>query len=188
VRPAVVPDSLIAERRRLGLDKRDEVWEGVPHMNEPGSLEHQRLEGRLVTTLSGVCDSAGLLILPEAGVFDPDVPGYKDFRTPDVVVADRPATTERGVEGLAALVVEIRSPGDESFEKIRFYGRIGVAELLIIDRDTKDVRRWVNNGAGTLTEVPASPDGWHDLAALPVELRGSAGDLQVRIDGEVQSV
>ena len=26
---AVVPDELIEERRRLGLDRRDEMWDGV---------------------------------------------------------------------------------------------------------------------------------------------------------------
>jgi Uma2 family endonuclease len=187
MRPAMVPESLIDTRRRLGIDKQDEVWDGVVHMNEPGSFEHQRSEAGLLVALSRVARPLGLTVLPETGVFDPDVPDYKDFRTPDVVVVDPAAATQRGIEGRAALLVEIRCPGDESFEKIPFYGRVGVAELLIIDRDTKDVRRWLSLG-GQLDEVPAGPDGWHELHAIPVALRGSAGVLDVRIDRQVEAI
>ena len=187
MRPAMVPESLLETRRRLGIDKQDEVWEGVVHMNEPGSFEHQRTEGDLFLALRRVADPLGLIVLPEAGVFDPDVPDYKDFRTPDVVVAPRGAASDRGIEGQAALVIEIRSPGDESFEKIPFYGRVGVAEMLIVDRDSKEVRRWVNGG-GRLDEVPAGPDGWHELDSLPVAFRGADGSLEMRIDGRIEAV
>jgi hypothetical protein len=137
MQPAVIPQSMIAERRRLGLDQKDEMWEGVLHMNEPGSVDHQSTESDLIYVLRRVATQSGLLVLPETGVFDPSIPGYKDFRTPDV------------------LVVEIRSPGDESFEKI--------------------------------DEVPFGPNGWDDLQAIPVALRGSAGGLEVRIDGQVEA-
>ena len=35
------------------------------------------------------------------------------------------------------MVVEIRSPGDETMEKLPFYAQLGVPEVWIIDRDTK---------------------------------------------------
>jgi Putative restriction endonuclease len=184
---AVIPESMIAERRRLGHDKKDEMWEGVLHMNEPGSFEHQRTEGGLVAVLYPVARRLGLEVLPEAGIFDPDVPDNKDFRTPDVIVVAPGATSRRGVEGRASLAIEVRSPGDESYEKIPFYGRVGVAELLIIDRDTKSVRRWVSDG-GHLGEAAAGPASWHELSVLPVAMRDSNGTLQARIDDQVVEI
>jgi Uma2 family endonuclease len=36
-------------------------------------------------------------------------------------------------------VIEVRSPGDESYDKLPFFAKLGVREVLIIDRDTKRV-------------------------------------------------
>jgi hypothetical protein len=115
MQPAVIPQSMIVERRRLGLDHRDEMWEGVLHVNEPGNMDHQRTEARLVVVLHPLAEQLGLEAVPEAGVFDPDVAENRDFRTPDVLVVRPSTTSERGAEGAAELVIEIRSPGDESF-------------------------------------------------------------------------
>jgi hypothetical protein len=54
--------------------------------------------------------------------------------------------------------------------------------------DTKDVRRWVNDGTGTLTEVAAGADGRHDLAAVAAQLRGSGGVVQLCTDGQIQPI
>lgn len=187
MQPAVVPQSLIAERRRLGLDRKDEMWEGVLHMNEPGSFEHQRLETRLARVLGPVTDPMDLEVVTDTGIFDPLVAEYTDFRTPDVVVVGRDAVSDRGVEGRATLAVEVRSPGDESYQKLDFYGRVGVRELLIIDRDTKAVRRWVNTG-GRLVEQPAGMDGRYRLDVLPVEIWGADGKLLVRTEFGLQEI
>ena len=40
-------------------------------------------------------------------------------------------------EGAPTVVVEIRSPGDETMEKLPFYAKLGVPEVWIIDRDTR---------------------------------------------------
>jgi len=44
------PAELIEDRRRRGLDRRDEVWEGVYHMVPPATGEHEErlVSGRLV--------------------------------------------------------------------------------------------------------------------------------------------
>ena len=39
----------------------------------------------------------------------------------------------------AALVVEIVSPGDETWEKLAFYAKHGVDELLIVDPQEREV-------------------------------------------------
>jgi Uma2 family endonuclease len=183
----VMPEVLIAERRRLGLDKQDEMWDGVLHMNLPGNTNHQRIEGKLARCLAPLAEALGLELLAEAGLFDPAVNENKSFWVPDIVVFPPAVASERGVEGGATLAIEIRSPGDESFEKIPHYSRIGVAEMLIIDRDTRAVRRWLA-GSGGLAEVPASQGGWHQLAALPTALRGGKGSLEVRTGERIEAI
>ncbi len=49
---------------------------------------------------------------------------------PDQLYCRPEHESERGAEG-AELVVEIRSAGDETYEKIDFYAALGVREMLI---------------------------------------------------------
>jgi Uma2 family endonuclease len=182
-----MPEEMIAQRRRLGLDKPDEMWEGVLHMNLPGTWEHQRIQGDLFELLRPLGRAQSLQVMVETGVFDPADTEWKDFRTPDILVCSEDAHSDRGVEGPALLAIEVRSPRDESFDKIPFYGRVGVAELLIIDRDDKSVRRWINSGQA-LSEVEPGEDGWHRLAALPVDIRGREGTLEIRLGERVEVI
>jgi len=48
--------------------------------------------------------------------------------------------TRRGVEGPAELVVEVRSPGDETYDKLPFYERKGVRQVLVVARDALAVQ------------------------------------------------
>jgi Uma2 family endonuclease len=177
-----VPADLIAERQRLGLDRRDEVWDGEYHMVPPAALEHQRVVAYLLVALVPVAEAVGLCAIHEVGLIPPDEPGWHDFRVPDLVAFSPEVAEERGVVGAASLVVEIRSPGDESFEKLPFYERLGVGEVLIIDRDTKIVRRWVSDQDG-LVESGGDGAGRHALGCLPVELWNEGGTLVVLADG-----
>ena len=89
--------------------------------------------------------------------------------------------THRGVEGGAALVVEIRSPGDETDAKVPFYERFGVEQLLIVDRDSAALRL-LRCGSG-LVAVPADDTGWVD-SSLDVAFRPAPGNvLGVRLPG-----
>jgi Uma2 family endonuclease len=184
---AVIPESMIAERHRLGHDVHDEMWEGVLHMVPPGSDEHYRLEAELLVRLHPLAKARGLHIRNEAGLFDPTKGGHRSYRVPDLMIFGDAVRSARGAEGAALLVVEIRSPDDDSFEKIPFYSRVGVAELLIIDRDSKEVRLWTRLAAG-LEEAAAGGDGWHQLAALPVAIRGGRGRLEVRYRDQVEEI
>jgi Uma2 family endonuclease len=47
----------------------------------------------------------------------------------------------------AALVLEVVSPGDETWEKLGFYAAHGVEELLIVDPQEKAVS-WIGLEAG----------------------------------------
>jgi Uma2 family endonuclease len=133
MRLAMVPESLLEERRRLGHDRRDEVWDGVLHMVPSPSAPHQRLLRDLLFVLHGVAQRRGLVVLSEFDLHDPATQGYEDYREPDVVIVDRKSVTKRGVEGCAELAVEILSPNDESRDKLPFYARVGVREVWLID-------------------------------------------------------
>ncbi len=160
-----VPESLLDERRRLGLDVFDEVWEGVLHMVPPPSGDHQRLGTRLVVIVLAAAERRGLVASHETGLFAAD----DDYRVPDIIVS-RPANcSRRGVDDTAELVVELRSPGDESSEKLPWYAARGVTETLIVDPATRTFELYRNHHAAPM---PVSPDadGGVDLATLGVRL------------------
>jgi Uma2 family endonuclease len=180
------PESLLAERRRLGHDLFDEMWEGELHMVPRPSEEHQRIGTKLVALLDHVAEEAGLLLRYETSVFDPSVEDYSSYRTPDLVVFSADYRSARGVEGAGALAIEIRSPGDETFDKIPFYDRVGVGEVLVIDRDSKEVRYWDRN-AGQLAER-APEGGWIGLQCLPVRFHGVDGVLSVETPSGVTRI
>jgi Uma2 family endonuclease len=134
-----VPKYLLEERRRLGHDVRDEMWEGVLHMVPPPSGRHQRLNAELVAVMVPLARGRRLLVLTEAGIFRPGAV-ERDYRVPDLVVA-RPEHywPELGIVGAAELVVELRSPGDETYEKLPFYAGLGCRQVLVIDPETGEV-------------------------------------------------
>jgi len=176
---AVVPDEMIEERRRLGLDRRDEMWEGVLHMVPPASSAHGEVENDLGALFRQAAKTRGLRRISQPGVFDPKVPGMTSYRVPDLAYARPADVTHRGIEGRAVLVVEVLSPGDDSYEKLPFYRRLGVEELLYVDPTTKafEVRRPAGDGWGL---VGADADGWTALASLEVAFKAAAGRQQVR--------
>jgi Uma2 family endonuclease len=125
-------EQLLHRRTALGLDHRDEMWEGVLHMVPPAGGPHQILASRLNAALLPRAEALGLVIAPQSGLFDPARPDER-WRVPDVLAARPEHWTERGVEGPADLVVEILSPRDESLEKFPFYAEMGVAQILLVE-------------------------------------------------------
>jgi Uma2 family endonuclease len=109
-----VDERMLAERQRLGLDRFDEMWEGVLHMVRPPKGRHQLLEGDLVHHLRTAAEAAACRIAPEIGAFA----AADDYRVPDVAVFPESALAERGIDGPPLVVIEIRSPNDEAYEKV----------------------------------------------------------------------
>lgn len=128
--PAVVTDDLLEHRRRLGIDKSDECWAGEWHIVNPPKNWHGLLQLRIGVALAPVVEALGLEAGVENGVFGAD----DDFRVPDLVIG-RPEDTygDAGRAG-AELVLEIRSPGEDSYLKLPFYAE-RVREVLILHRD-----------------------------------------------------
>lgn len=158
-----VPDDLLAERRRLGIDRWDEMWEGVLHLVPPPSGWHQEFGTELVVTLTPVAKARGLRLSYETGLFHSD----RSYRTPDLVVSLPVQRTARGVEGGAELVVELLSPGDETYEKLPFYAAFPVREVLVVNPDTRAVELFVLRG-GSYHAVVADETGRVRSAVLGV--------------------
>jgi Uma2 family endonuclease len=134
---------LIAERRAIGADHHDEVWDGVYVMSPLASDEHQRLVMRLASILDTVVGIPGLgEVRPGVNVSDRLTGWKRNYRVPDVVVrlaGGRARILENHWYGGPDFVIEIVSPGDRSREKLAFYATIGVRELLLIDREMRYV-------------------------------------------------
>lgn len=173
-----VPTSLLEERRRLGLDLFDEMWEGELHMVPPPTSGHQSTGTDLLVVLVPIALAVGLRMLYETGLYDPDVADHSSYRVPDLSVFDPAILSARGIEGAAHLVVEIRSPGDESYDKLPYYERLGVREVLIVDPSERTVRLWTNRPDG-LSETTPDADGGVTLGCLPVTLTAVGHTLRV---------
>ncbi len=142
----------LKERRRLsGIDRLDEVWEGVLHMVPAPHGRHAAIAQQLAVRLDGPARAAGLK--PAMGEFNLGE-SEEDFRVPDGGI-HRPGP-DRLWYPTAALVVEIVSPEDESWQKLPFYAAHGVDEVLIVDPVDRKVH-WL-----ALTDdegVPSSAGG-----------------------------
>jgi len=127
-------EALIERRRQAGVDRLDEVWQGVRHMVPGPSLEHAHVAQQLGELLGPLARAAGLVpTMHEFNVGESE----HDFRVPDGGL-HRP-----GAAGLwhstAAVVVEILSPGDESWQKLPFYAEHHVDEVLLVDPTERTV-------------------------------------------------
>ena len=173
-----VPPHILQWRKHTGADIWDEMWEGVLHMTPAPNIEHQHFQWALTTWLAqNWARPNGNTVYSQVNVAA--VGGWpNDYRIPDVVLLtpDRfHINRKEYLEGPPLVVVEIRSPGDESMEKVPFYARIGVPEAWIIDRDTKAPTIYVLRG-GNCEEVAAAADGWLHSAATGIRLRGEGGN------------
>ncbi len=182
-----MPQEWLDERHRLDLDRKDEMWEGVLHVVPPASSAHNGLGADLMAVFRNPAAGRGMRGFFEPGVFDPGVPGMSSYRVADLGFARPEHVTTRGIEGQAALLVEILSPSDESYEKLPFYRRVGVEELLYVNPNTRvfEVRRPDADGWRL---VDADHDGWVDLASVGLGLRTAGAHLQVRTPAGIEDL
>lgn len=125
-------EALIAERQAKGHDRFDEVWQGEYHMNPGPSGPHGMVDDEVGAALRPFAQAVGLVSTSafNVGVVD-------DFRVPDRGLHRVPPL---GVwNATAALVVEILSPDDESWEKLGFYAAHDVDEMVLVDPATPRV-------------------------------------------------
>jgi Uma2 family endonuclease len=133
-----VERDLIADRRAKGLDKYDEVWEGVYVIMPLPDNEHQEIGTRLTSIADFVVGWPGLAdVCGGVNVTDRHDQWTQNYREPDIAIylkstrASKYWTHWLGGPDFGA---EIVSPGDRTYEKLDFYARVGTGEILIIDR------------------------------------------------------
>lgn len=143
-------DALLERRRISGLDRLDEVWEGVLHMVPTPSYEHARLTQQLAEILGPLARAAGLMAaMGEFNLGDSE----HDFRVPDGGL-HRPGATGTWLH-TAALTVEIVSPGDETWQKLPFYAAHEVDEVLILDPPKRAIH-WLALSGGEYRPIERS--------------------------------
>lgn len=147
-----VPEWFLEERRRLGHDKKDEVWDGELHMVPPPASRHGRVQADLVAALHAIARRRRLVVYVETGLFDP-IKGLDDYRVPDIIVARPEDVSERGAEA-AELVVEVLSPYDESRKKFDFYAARGVKEYWLVNPSPRAIEIYELRG-GEYADVTA---------------------------------
>lgn len=180
-----VTPAIIEERRRLGIDTYDEVWDGGYHVNPYPLLEHQRLcTDLLVQVAPWLSGDRGRLMLG-INIIDAAA-GWDDYRCPDLVFIAEARLQRLSREGMRGegpdAAFEIRSPGDDTYRKLPFYAALGVREVVVIDRDTKRVevfRLDMNASPPGYAQIDVDEDGWVVALTLDVAFRGGRGDSPV---------
>ena len=124
---------LIDRRRRLGQDGYDEVWEGVYHVAAMARFGHGDLQAQIIHTLITLAAPRGFVVSGPVNIGLSE----HDHRVPDAVVV-RERLDVVWVP-TAAIVVEVVSPGDETYQKFGFYHLRGVEEILVADPAKRDL-------------------------------------------------
>jgi len=184
-----VPPEILAWRKTTGADRWDEMWEGVLHLAPAPNRVHQDLSFALEAYLRNHwARPNGCKAYREINVAPPG--GWPhSYRIPDLVLLspDRFAIDKNEYfEGAPLVVVEIRSPHDETYEKLPFYASLGIPEVWVIERDSKKPEIHLLDGNGYRLQLE-DPEGWLHSPATGIEMRASSAEkLQLRpVDAEL---
>ena len=177
-RDASLADQTSERRKELGLDARDEVWEGVEVVAPLADLEHQLIIARLTTVLEILVDWNGLgLVVAGCNVSDRAIGWEKNYRIPDIAVFLKGGVGilhETHSEGGPDFLVEVLSEDDRAAEKLPFYARNGVREAVFIRREPEWAIELYRNDGRTLVlaERSAPPDAAViQSSVIPLRLR-----------------
>jgi hypothetical protein len=188
---AEMPAQWLAERKKCGADQWDEMWDGVLHIPPVANRERLELQFGLVTyLLEQWARPRGYQVHHLVNLTTPDDEAnwLNNFRISDFIIL----TPDRFefdkcdyVSGPPLVVGQIRSPGDESYQKLDFYRELGVPEVWIITRDSKEIDLYVLQADGTYAEHSSGPDAWVRSPATGVELRPTpVGKLALRLNDD----
>ncbi len=173
----VTPETL-AHRKLTGVDRWDEMWEGELHMTPAPNDEHQRILDKLIVFLvplferkaSGTLRS-GINVFEESSL-------KENYRIPDATFVAAGRESIRAPDGIRGgapdAVIEIRSPGDETYAKLAFFASLGVREVVVVDRDTKQPEI-LRLGGSAYVAVASDHEGWVTSEAMRVRWRRPIG-------------
>jgi hypothetical protein len=157
--------ALLERRRRRGQDLLDEVWEGVYHVNPVPAARHAYMVQQVAELLGPPARAAGLV--PMMSIFN--LGESDDYRVPDG------GLFQPGPDAVyvptAALVLEVVSPDDETWQKLDFYAAHHVDEVLIVDPDERRVH-WLSR----------QPDGEYRPVTRSTLITLGPEELAERID------
>jgi Uma2 family endonuclease len=189
-----ITEEQISERRARGLDRWDEMWEGVLHMTPAPGIDHQGLIANLFLVLAPYIKRHGLgRIFTAVNVRDPHA-AKPDYRVPDMVFVSQARSSILGkvyIDGGPDVVIEVLSADDETYEKLPFYERLRTTWAIVLSADgaTVEVSQLVD---GKLVRRAPDAAGWLRCEALAAAFRtaGKGGGLVVKLelDGREESI
>ncbi|HEX3827662.1 MAG TPA: Uma2 family endonuclease [Sporichthyaceae bacterium] len=142
-------ERLIKQRQALGHDLYDEVWEGEYHMVPGPGGKHSGLQFQLLFALEPLARAAGLRGSGPFNIGDSE----RSFRVPDG--GFHRGTLDRVWFPTAAIVVEILSPGDETWAKFDYYAAHRVDEICVADPEARTIR-WFRRDSASYLPVDRS--------------------------------
>lgn len=141
-------------RRRTGIGRLDECWEGEWHLTDP-TFRHQQIAFRLCRIHAEVVEDLGLGTTSISINVTAREEGWIDnHRCPDgaVILTGNPGrwigANQIAFLGGPDLLVEVSSPDDDTILKLPFYAERGVREVLIVDQSTGRPELWQLEGDG----------------------------------------
>jgi len=187
-------ERLKTERRLTGADRYDEIWEGVYMMAPLPDNEHQRMVLRMAAACREAVEEGGLgEVFAGVNLTDREGDWQYDFRAPDVAVFLKGGKAEDcGTywRGAADFLVEVTSPEDRVHEKLPFYSRLGVRELLVVNRSswTLELYRWEDGALRLAGQTSAEATQVLLSQVVPLRFELTAGSPRPRIEvGHVKS-
>jgi Uma2 family endonuclease len=187
-----LPKRWLEERRASDASRYDEVWEGVLHMAPAPNMDHQELAIELSFLLKSHWEPrSGGRVFYEVNVTTPEDESTwtTNYRIPDMVMLSADRLAFRKTEyicGPPLVCIEFHSPGDEAYEKLPFYAKLGVPEVWIIHRDTKEPEIHLLEGRHYKTAI-ADRDGWLLSPATGIRLRAEKQKLLVFFEGDTEA-
>ena len=191
---ANMPRRWLEERTSSEAAQWDEMWNGVLHMPPMPNAMHQDFSLDLASYLKWRwAKPVGGLVRQEVNLTAPESEAdwTRNYRIPDVVLVDAARMhidKNEYMVGAPLAVVEIRSPGDETYGKFPFYAGLGVPEVWVFDRDSRVPELYVlNDGEYELIEPDAA--GWHRSPATSVEFQHRPPrNIAVRVSGDDETL
>ncbi|MDB5319635.1 MAG: hypothetical protein JWN40_1266 [Phycisphaerales bacterium] len=188
IRNPEIEEEILSERRAKGLDRWDEVWEGVYVMPPYPNDEHQAIQTRMVAILQTSMGWDGTAeVRAGVNVSDQLDDWRTNYRCPDVAVfLKETKALNRGTYwfGGPEFVVEIVSLDDSSRDKLGFYAKVGVGELLIVDRAPWQLELYRLEGNHLMQAGLSSADASETLRSkvVPLSFRMIAGGARSMIE------
>jgi len=179
---------LIRHRKETGAYQWDEVWNGVYVVSPLPDVEHQDLGFDLTLALKqAVGQREGIRVCPPINISDRPDHWRKNYRCPhaSVFLPSNPAQNKGSHWfGGPDFAVEILSPGDRARQKRGFYAKVGVRELLLIDRKPwrLELHRRSDDGWTVAGTSDLENGAWITSDVLPLTFRLQSGQTRPAIE------